>query len=425
MHTADAAPRSLTESESRIELSRRPLGRQVLEVVALYAASRVFSTVLLGVGMLIVVSHGGHLPWLTDTPSFVLTHRGWYPHVPSFADISALWDSAHYADIAKRGYPIDLPRAADGHVKPNSWAFLPLYPMLVSAMQWLFGAGFAATGVVVALLFGGGATVMLYLVVRDRVGYRPAWFAATLFAFGPLAFVLQLAYAESLFLFLFFAALYLIQRRLYGWLIAPAVLACLTRPGGLALALALAVVFVARWRSARAEGLTDAFPGAERVKLATATVVTGLAGIAWPIIAWAATGVPNAYTATELSWRDGFLGHTDFLPFTAWFELGWRYLGVLGVLIMVTAVALFVWGVGRRSIRSLGIESLATGASYALYLLAVFMPQQSVFRVAMPLAPLMGDPAIAERAWLRRLILVLGIAAQPVCVGVLWFYANP
>lgn len=440
MHTADAgAWPSLTESESAMELSRRPLGRQVLHVVALYAVSRVFSTVLLGIGMLVVVLHGWHLPWLTTTPSFELTSHGWSPHVPSFADISAMWDSSHYAGIARSGYPTVLPRSANGQITPNNWAFLPVYPLLVGAVQWLFGTGFAATGVVVSLLFGGAATVMLYLVVRDRVGYRPAWFAATLFAFGPLAFVLQLAYAESLFLFLFFSALYLMQRRRYGWLLVPAVLAAFTRPGALALGLALAVVFVVRLRAARRAPIADEqpeaasrrdlaadpFPIAERLKLAAAAVVTALAGVAWPVIAWAATGVANAYTATELSWRYGFLGHTEFHPFTGWFELGWRYLGVGGVLIMTAAVVLFALWVGRRSIRSLGSEILATGASYALYLLAVFMPQQSIFRVAIPLAPLMGDPGITQRAWLRRLVLIVAIVAQPVCVGVLWFYANP
>jgi hypothetical protein len=81
--------------------------------------------------------------------------------------------------------------------------------------------------------------------------------------------------------------------------------------------------------------------------------------------------------------------------------------------------------VGRRGIRSLGLENLATAGSYALYLLAVFMPQQSIFRVAMPLAPLMGDSGIVERGWLRWLVLAVAIVAQPVCVAVLWFYANP
>ncbi|MFC4244178.1 hypothetical protein ACFOYW_12410 [Gryllotalpicola reticulitermitis] len=415
------APQS--EPESRIELSRRPLGRQLLAVTGLYAASRIFSTALIMLATWFVVTHGWHIPWLTTTPSFWISDGSWTPKVPSLADISALWDGARYQSIATVGYPVQLPRTSDGAIIPNTWAFLPLYPYLVAALQLVFGTGFASTGVVVASVFGAAATLMLYIVVRDRVGYRPAWFTATLFAFGPLAFLLQMAYAESLFLFLMFSALYLMQRRKYWWMLAPAVLAAFTRPGEVALALAIAVVFVVRWRAARRDA--DPFPIRQRVAMASGIVVTGLAGFAWPLVAWVVTGLPNAYTATELSWRDGFLGHTNFRIFTAWFELAGRYLGVGGVLIVVLVVVLFALWVGRRGIRPLGIEIVATTASYALYLLAVFMPQQSIFRVAMPLAPLMGDPRIVERAWLRRVILFVAVAAQPVCIAVLWFYANP
>jgi hypothetical protein len=420
---------ALSEPESRIELSRRPLGRQLLDVLAMYAASRVFSTALLALGLWFVIAHDGHVPWQTSTPSFFMTHHGWFPHLPTFADASALWDSDHYAQIARYGYPSVLPRGADGAVDPNNWAFLPLYPLLVAVLTGLFGTAFGATGAVASLLFGGGAAVMLYLVVRDRAGYRPAWFAATVFSFGPLAFMLQTAYAESLFLFLTFAALYLMQRRRYGWMLAPAVLACFTRPGGVAVALALLIVFAVRALEARRAGDADAFPTRERMKvLAAAAVVAAVvavAGVAWPLIAWAATGEFDAYTATELSWREGFLGHTEFMPFSAWFAIAWRYLGVGGLAIMAAAVVLFALWVRRRGIRSLGVEVVATCVSYALYLLAVFMPQQSVFRVAMPLAPLIADRGIVERAWLRRLVLAIAVASQPVCVAVLWFYANP
>lgn len=420
-----AARRPLSEPESRVELSRRPLGRRLVEVVGLYAVSRVFSTVLLAIGLWVLIAHGWHLPWLTDTPSFHLGRHGWSPRLPRFADASALWDSAHYASIAAVGYPSELPRSASGAIAPNNWAFLPVYPLLVGALRWVFGTGFASTGVVVSLLFGGAATVLLYLVVRDRAGYRSAWYAAAVFAFGPLAFLLQLAYAESLFLFLVFSALYLMQRERYWWMLAPAVLAAFTRPGEIALAPALALVFLVRLRGSRWGRDTDAFPVRDRVGIVGATVATGLAGVAWPVIAWAVTGVSNAYTATELSWRNGFLGHTRFRPFTAWFELFDRYLGIGGVLLVLALIAAFVCWVARPGIRALGVEILATAASYALYLIAVFMPQQSVFRVAMPLAPLLGDPGLVARPVLRRVVLAAAVAAQPVCVALLWFYANP
>ncbi|MCL2515285.1 MAG: hypothetical protein FWD85_06905 [Microbacteriaceae bacterium] len=421
--TSSAFWPSLSAAESRIELSRRPLGRQLVNVLALYAVSRIFSTLLLALGLWFVIAHDWHIPWQTATPSFFMTPNGWFPHLPTFTDASELWDSAHYTQIAQSGYPVVLPRGADGAVQPNNWAFLPVYPMLVGVLAWALGTGFGATGAVASLVFGAAATIVLYLIVRDRAGYRPAWFAATVFSFGPLAFLLQTAYAESLFLFLMFAAIYLMQRRRYWWMLVPAVLTCFTRPGGAALALALLVVFVARWRETRET--RDAFPVRERIAVLAAAVVTGLAGVAWPVIAWAVTGTLDAYTATELSWRNGFLGHTQFRPFAAWFGLAWRYLGIGGVALMAAAVLLFALWVRRRGIRTLGVEIVATCVSYALYLLAVFMPQQSVFRVAMPLAPLIADRGIIDRPWLRRLVLAVAVAGQAVCVMLLWFYANP
>ncbi len=394
-------------------------------MLGMYAASRIYSTLLLLIGLWVATAHGWRMPWLTDTPTFARIDGVWVPHTPDFFGLGGLWDGVHYQQIADQGYPSVLPRTASGTIAPNDWAFLPAYPLFVAAFAAVLHAPFEVLAVIVSALFGAGATVLLYLMVRDRVGHRPAMLAATVFSFGPLAFLLQVGYAESMFLFLLFAAMYLMQRRRWGLMLVPAALAAFTRPGEVALALAIAVVFVVRLRQARSAGDPAAFPVRERVAMVVATAVTGLVGFAWPLVAWIVTGVPNAYTATELSWRDGFLGHTDFRPFTAWFELFGRYLGAFGVAIVVAAILGFAWWLTRPTTRSLGPVILSTAASYALYLLAVFMPQQSVFRVAIPLAPLLGDPRFAERDLWRRMLVGLGALAQPVCVAVLWFYANP
>ena len=59
--------------------------------------------------------------------------------------------------------------------------------------------------------------------------------------------------------------------------------------------------------------------------------------LAWPAIAWAATGDIAAYTKTETVWR----GH-DLVPFKPWFDTGVDLFGpVLGVLAPFVFVALF------------------------------------------------------------------------------------
>mgnify|MGYP002652592559 CR=1 FL=1 len=63
-------------------------------------------------------------------------------------------------------------------------------------------------------------------------------------------------------------------------------------------------------------------------------------------------------------------------------------------------------------VRSTGIEVRLWSASYLLYLLAVFFPQSSVFRLLFPLSPLAGALAVPRsRAW-RIGVLAVGVALQ-------------
>ena len=65
-----------------------------------------------------------------------------------------------------------------------------------------------------------------------------------------------------------------------------------------------------------------------------------------------------------------------------------------------------------QRVRSTGIEVRLWSASYLLYLLAVFFPQSSVFRLLFPLSPLAGALAVPRsRAW-RIGVLAVGVALQ-------------
>ena len=100
----------------------------------------------------------------------------------------------------------------------------------------------------------------LVLAVGDP--YRARW-ATALFAFGPTGFLLQVAYAESTLLLLLFGGLLALVRRRY-WLVgALGSVAAFTKPGVLALAVALAVHLVVRWVAGCAPvGLPGASHGA-------------------------------------------------------------------------------------------------------------------------------------------------------------------
>ncbi|KQV06878.1 hypothetical protein [Leifsonia sp. Root112D2] len=374
-------------------------------VLTIYLASRAVTTAFMATLFLVASGQG----W-----SFA-SHRA---HA-TFFTFSGSWDSSFYKRIALEGYPLQLPTDAAGHVEPNAWAFLPVFPWLSRGVMAVTGLEFYTAGVIVATVFGAAAAVVLYKLLVRRVADRPALWAVIFFCFGPLSFMLQVAYAESLFLFLLFCALWAMVTQRYLLMIPFGVLAAFTRPGALALALALGIQLLVRllrretvgWRKASA--------------IIVAGAVIAAAGLAWPVIASAVTGHPGAYLETELSWWTGFVGRVSFVPLTPWFIMAGRYLGVAGIVLVIAVIAGFAWWLSRRSLRRVGEDIVGFGASYGLYLVAVFLPQQSLFRLLMPLAPLLGDPALSRTRLRRGVLLGAAIALQPVAIVLLWFLGYP
>jgi hypothetical protein len=218
-----------------------------------------------------------------------------------------------------------------------------------------------------------------------------------------------------MYLFLLMLALTLMMRRRY-WLLLPVVVVMgFVRPSGLAFALALGLHVVYRWLVRR----SHPFPAPERAASVTATVVAGVAGLAWPAIAALATGSWSAYTDTELAWRAPYIGYGELVPFTAWVQgaAWWSHtmLGLpawLGYLALAALVVLFAVGLFVPPVRRLGVDLRLWLASYAVYLLAVFFPQSSTFRLLMPLFPLLGALAIGRGRMYRLALVVVSLALQ-------------
>ncbi|QQD75789.1 hypothetical protein I8920_13380 [Curtobacterium sp. YC1] len=380
--------------------------------LVIWAASRMLSTALLAAVYLLATANG----WT------FASHR----QDPSFFTFSGSWDASFYRAIAEHGYPGTLPTDDAGHVQPNAWAFLPVFPAVVRVVMTLTGASFWVAGVVVASIAGAVACVLLYRLVLAVGSPRRARWATVLFAFAPTGFLLQVAYAESLLLALLFGALLALVRRRYWWIAPLGIVAAFTKPGVLALALALAVHLVVRWVEAQRSGRSvEVFPWRERVVIVVSGLVVAAAGLAWPVVASTVTGRPDAYLETELSWWVGFVGRQHFAPLTPWFTMASTWLGPLGVVLVLAVLAGAVWFWTRRGVRALGTDVLAFTASYGLYLVAVFLPQQSLPRLLMPMAPLLGsDPFVGTR---RRAVTwsVVGVCLQPVAIVLLWFLGYP
>ncbi|HEY2642844.1 MAG TPA: hypothetical protein VGI56_03735 [Galbitalea sp.] len=376
-------------------------------VLVIYVAGRVLSTGFFALVYFLA-------------PVLNLPYASHHSTKPTFLQLFSAWDGKYYRQIALIGYPTQLPLDATGHVAANAWAFLPLYPWLTRGLMMATGLSFTAAGITVSVLFGAVAAVLLYRLLAGRIGNRPALWVSACFSLGPMSFLFQVTYADTLFLALLFACLLLMAMKHYLLMIPLGVAAAFTHPGELALAAALAILFIS--------GLIrrEAVSRVERIRMIVAGLTLAAAGFAWPLIADSVTGNKSAYFDTELSWWTGWVGRIEhFVPFTPWFDLFYRYLGAAGVVAVIALVAGFVFWLTRPGMRALGDEILAFSGSYGAYLVAVFLPQQSIARLLLPLSPLFGMPALSMRPRLRRVTLAVLVALGPFAIAELWFIFPP
>jgi hypothetical protein len=332
------------------------------------------------------------------------------------------WDAQWYWFLAETGYPAELPRTEAGGVAENQWAFMPIYAYLAKGLGLLLGS-WGAGAVVISLVAGYLSCLVLYRIVLMRAADDVAWWAVVFFACAPLAALFQVGYAESLFLLWLLLSLWAVMRRSYGWLYLLIPLMAFTRPGVLAFALFLGLFGIWRWFGRRREPL----PGLEVVHIVALGLLAVVTGFAWQVVAGVVTGDSGAYLATELAWRRNWLGETGaaFVPFDG-FVLGaafwfgsWGLGAVAGYIVLaasvvaLTAVLLF-----EPHVKRMGVESRLWSASYLLYLLAVFFPQSSVFRLLVPLSPMWGAVAMPRSLWWR-----IGVLAACL-IGQWWWIYN-
>ncbi|WP_374314972.1 hypothetical protein [Microbacterium sp.] len=369
-----------------------------LRVALIYAAARVVTTVFLLVA--------GQLSGFDSR----------FGPDAGLGDLVLGWDARWYWIVAETGYPSELPRTDAGEVAENQWAFMPVYAYLAKVVaipfgQWVVGA------FIVSIVAGYAASVALYYLLRERLDSTAAMWAVAFFAAGPLAALFQVGYAESLFLVWLFLALWCVVRRRYVWLYLLIPLMGYTRPGVLAFALFLGLFgiwrFVTRWR--------EPLAGREVAHIVALGLLAVVVGFSWQLLAGWVTGESGAYLATELAWRRNWIpGDAAFFPLEGfvsasafWFGSVWGLSAELGYLVLaasvagVAAILLFV-----PQVKRLGVEVRLWSASYLIYLLLVFFPQSSIFRLLVPLSPLWGAFAVPRSTAWRVSVLALCTLGQ-------------
>lgn len=233
---------------------------------------------------------------------FLLDYRGeWY----------ANWDGQWYKQILLHGYDYkNNDPAAHG---PK--VFFPLYPLLARSIYALTPLSpewsmLAVTFVSLALL---SAVWLRYAELRFPGEKVRVQYALYFLLFWPLAYILRMAYTESLFMLLCALMFYGMAKRWnIGWLIIISGLACATRPTGIICALTLGVY---TWRQYASHP--------QRMALSVGAACIACWGLfTYMLYQWVAFGDPLFFVRQQAAW--GMTPLLDRLPQVFGFQPLWK-----------------------------------------------------------------------------------------------------
>ncbi len=144
-----------------------------------------------------------------------------------FTDASAArrfetWDSEAYVGIASNGY-----------TDSESCAFYPLWPTLIKIGSWLTGGHSLAVAWLLANILSFGGILLFHRLAWEIHGLRAAYLATLLLLLFPGALFFVVPYAESVFLFLLMATIWLAKRSVWMAAAFVAALLPLTRATGI------------------------------------------------------------------------------------------------------------------------------------------------------------------------------------------------
>jgi Mannosyltransferase (PIG-V) len=190
----------------------------------------------------------------------------------------ARWDSVWFLRIAEHGY---------GAAEEATAAFYPLYPLLVGVLGRILLGHYVLAGLLISLAAALGSFALLHRLAETKLGPEGAARAVLYLAVFPFTIFLTAVYSESLFLFLALAAFLFAERGSFLGAGVAAGLAWLTRPLGIALLPALALI---AWRSPQRAAAFS--------RLVAAPALFAL----YPLWLWWRVGDPWAFLRAEDVW---------------------------------------------------------------------------------------------------------------------------
>ncbi len=174
---------------------------------------------------------------------FWMTRNEGGPTLSGALEVWNRWDTGHYVTIALDGY----------NPATENPGFLPLYSMLMAALEPVLPGGMLSAGLIIAWIACIAALTLIYRLVDDLFDGRLAERTIVFVMAFPFAFYLCAAYSTSLFLALSAASLYSMRRGHWWSAGIWAGLASGTRQTGVLLAIAFLVEYLRQrdWQPSR------------------------------------------------------------------------------------------------------------------------------------------------------------------------------
>lgn len=330
---------------------------------------------------------------------------------PGYEGVVANWDGQWYRRIAEFGYQTPTPGSPGAGEELWTWAFPPVYPLLVRGLMAVTGLPFAWAATAVSVVAGAGAMVLMYRLVLRYAGGFLAVATVVLSSFFISAPLLQVAYAESLALLLLMATLNLLASRRYGWAVACVVVLSFTRIVTLPL---VAVVLAHGWSRWRSEGPFWKADRRSAFWLAVVGLASAVGAILWMLVASLFIGF-SAGTRRSMNQRGLFQG---------WLRDVYDLFGPSGLFMLLLFVVLLGLNLLTSRGRVWGAELRAWSLAYPLYLFwfTPLLPAVLRYLLLVPTLPvlLVGLPLRATKVS----VATLSIAAVFLAVGQYWYASN-
>lgn len=253
-----------------------------------------------------------------------------------------VWDGGWLINVATEGYPDGYTYDDDGVRVGNGFAFFPMFPLLIKAIS-LSGVPIGSASLLVAGAAGILGGLGVYLLGTALWGQGTGYLLMVLVSAQPMSVVLIMGYTEPLFLALAAATLLAAWKRMWWAAGLAGVAVALTRPTGMAVAVALTLAVLLAWRaSSRSERIAA-------VTAASASLAAGPLFLAW--VGWRVGEWDAWFKIQTAGWGSTFDFGRSVLEFvlttlrtgtgivelvTAWFLLG-------AVALSVVAAAQRLW----------------------------------------------------------------------------------